>query len=55
MEAEGQAMAELLTRAASYKKCKLWDLIWLSLAEYDIWLCYASLEVELHLAQEAMA
>jgi hypothetical protein len=55
IEAEGQAMAEQLTRGASHKKCKLRDLIWLSLAEYDIWLCYSALEVELRLAQEAVA
>jgi hypothetical protein len=48
-------MAEQLTRGASHQKCKLRDLIWLSLAEYDIWLCYAALEVELRLAQEAVA
>jgi hypothetical protein len=43
-----EAMA--ITCGASRQKCKLRDLIWLSLAEYDIWLCYAASEVELRLA-----
>jgi hypothetical protein len=54
MEAEGQAMAEQLTRDASHKKCKLRDLICLSLAEYDAWPCFTALEVELCLAWEAV-
>jgi hypothetical protein len=54
MESEGQAMAEQLTRDASRKKCKLRDLICLSLTKYDTWPCFTTLEVELHLAREAM-
>jgi hypothetical protein len=37
MEVEGQAIAEQLTHDASCQKCKLRDLICLSLAEYDTW------------------
>jgi ABC-type arginine transport system ATPase subunit len=48
-------MAEQLTRDASCQKCKLRDLICLSLAKYDTWPCFTTLEVELRLAQEAVA
>jgi ABC-type arginine transport system ATPase subunit len=55
MEVEGQAMAEQLTRGTNRQKYKLRNLVFMSLAMYDTWPCYAALEVELRLAQEAMA
>jgi hypothetical protein len=55
MEAEGQAMADQLTRSTNRQKYKLQNLVFLLLAMYDTWPCYAALEVELRLAQEAVA